>query len=81
MFKKYFFRTEEPAVSGPSWVHRSPKWSPALDGPVLPEHSLLPVWLSIWQWMCGATDDEDFCIEDWYVIVSLKFLHFVAPRG
>ena len=64
-FKKYFFRTEEPAVSGPSWVHRSPSWAPELDSPVLREHSLLPLWLSIWQWMCGATDDASFCAEEW----------------
>ena len=58
LVKKYFFRVEEPATAGPSWDHQSTVWDPKLDGPVFPEMSLLPVWLQVWRWMCGAIDEE-----------------------
>ncbi len=58
MCKKYMFRVEEPATAGPSWDHKSTAWNPILDGPVMPEMSLLPVWLQVWRWMCGAIDED-----------------------
>ena len=67
MCKKYMFRVEEPATAGPSWDHQSTAWNPLLDGPVLPEMSLLPVWLQVWRWMCGAIDED---ADSFNVIIS-----------
>lgn len=67
MCKKYMFRVEEPATAGPSWDHQSTAWNPIMDGPVLPEMSLLPVWLQVWRWMCGAIDED---ADSFNVIIS-----------
>ena len=54
MWKQYFLRTEDPAGTTPSWTHSSCRWRPTLDAPLLPEHSLAPVWLSQWERQLGA---------------------------
>ncbi len=56
----YFFRVEEPSVCGPSWNHEPGiEWRPSVDDDmILPEHSLLPLWLSVWRWMCGEEAEE-----------------------
>ena len=62
MWKTYFLRTEEPlgCPLGPSWNSAAaPSWAPALDGPVLAEHCLRPVWLSAFARMCGGTSEAD----------------------
>ena len=62
MWKTYFLRTEEPlgCPLGPSWNSAAaPGWAPALDGPVLAEHCLRPVWLSAFARMCGGTSEAD----------------------
>jgi hypothetical protein len=76
MYKQYFLRTEEPAGLEPSWDHSSCKWQPQLDSPVSAEHSLLPVWLSVWERMCGrAAQSSDARIEldaDWSTVCEAE---------
>lgn len=55
LFEKYFHRVEEPGE--PTWKFKSPEWRPKLDAPVMPEHSLLPLWLEVWNWMLGIEGD------------------------
>ncbi|MEL6311366.1 MAG: phytanoyl-CoA dioxygenase family protein, partial [Pseudomonadota bacterium] len=55
LFEKYFHRVEEPGE--PTWKFKSPEWRPKLDAPVMPEHSLLPLWLEVWNWMLGVEGD------------------------